>query len=277
VIFVRLITVGFLAGGVVAAVRNGSDATVISLSVNATLDAVNSQVGQALRDGRYPWYDSETDRLKPVWPAQTSWMKWLGRKVKSIFDRIERFFERIGKFFDGLKSGGGNALNVAGNSIGMAMLVLALVVFFVFIALLWMRMRGEAMSQESDRARLGTAALLGDLPEGIRPGDGDPWAEAQRRREAGDLAGAIVCLFAHQLLSLDQLGLIRLAPGRTGRHYLKDVRDPQFADSLGSTLRLFEDVYYGRRSPTAHAFELVWNLALRFQERRRLLREGALR
>ena len=109
--------------------------------------------------------------------------------------------------------------------------------------------------------RLGTAARLGELPEGIRPADGDPWAEAMRRRAAGDLAGAVVCLFAHQLLSLDQLGLIRLGPGRTGRHYVQALRDRELIDCAGRDPRLFEDVYYGRRSPTAQAFESVWSRA----------------
>ncbi len=48
--------------------------------------------------------------------------------------------------------------------------------------------------------------------------------------------------------ALDQLGLIRLVPGRTGRHYLQVVRDRELVDSLAATLRLFEDVYYGRKS-----------------------------
>ena len=51
---------------------------------------------------------------------------------------------------------------------------------------------------------------------------------------AGDLAGAVICLFAHQLLSLDQLGLIRLVPGRTGRQYLQVVRDRELVELAGS-------------------------------------------
>jgi hypothetical protein len=89
-----------------------------------------------------------------------------------------------------------------------------------------------------------------------------------RRRAAGDLSGAIVCLFAYQLLRLDQMGLIRLAPGRTGRQYVQAIHDPDFIDSLEATLGLFEDVYYGRKLPTLEAFEAVWRSAQVFQERR---------
>jgi hypothetical protein len=234
------------------------------------LDPPSGTVQEALREGSYPWYDSRADRVRPVWPIRISWLKWLARRVNS-------FFDRIGKFLDRLKFGGGDGIALAGGSIGTVMLLIALVAFLVFIAVLWFRLEGAAAGSASMRARLGAAARLGALPEGIRPGDGDPWAEAVKRRAAGDLTGAIVCLFAYQLLTLDQLGLIRLAPGRTGRHYLHALRDPDFIDSTGATLRLFEDVYYGRRSPSVQAFEAVWNRACVFQERRRVLGAGALR
>ena len=65
----------------------------------------------------------------------------------------------------------------------------------------------------------------------------DPWAEAERRRREGDLAGAVIYLFAHQLLSFStSSGLIRVAPGRTGRHYVRWLRDPELNGSLGATL-----------------------------------------
>ena len=143
--------------------------------------------------------------------------------------------------------------------------------FFACIFMLWVRREGMAGRVDTERTRLGTAARLGDLPEGIRPEEADPWAEAKRRRAAGDLAGAVICLFAHQLLALDQMGLIRLAPGRTGRHYLQSLRDREMIDALGATLALFEEVYYGRRSPTTPAFESVWSRALLFQERQRTM------
>jgi Domain of unknown function (DUF4129) len=156
-------------------------------------------------------------------------------------------------------------------------LVTALAVFLASVFWLWRRRLSGTAAGESVRARLGTTARLSDLPEGIGLGDGDLWAEALSRRAAGDLAGAVVCLFAHQLLSLDQLGLIRLIPGRTGRQYLQVVRDQELADSLRATLGLFEEVYYGRRRPTTQAFESVWNRALLFRERGRLLGAGASR
>ena len=142
------------------------------------LDPPSGTVQEALREGSYPWYDSRADRVRPVWPIRISWLKWLTRRVNS-------FFDRIGKFLDRLKFGGGDGIALAGGSIGTVMLLIALVAFLVFIAVLWFRLEGAAAGSASMRARLGAAARLGALPEGIRPGDGDPWAEALKRRGGG--------------------------------------------------------------------------------------------
>jgi hypothetical protein len=266
-IFLGVILVVLMPAGMDGSLPNSLHAQS-ELSVPKPTD---SQVKKALRDGKYPWYDLRADRLRPIWPVRISWLERLG-------ERIESFFRRIGRFFDKFHFGGNNSDSgrssiaaVVGNSIGTVLLLTALAAFFGCIFMLWVRRKGVAGRGDTKRTRSGTAARLGDLPEGIRSADADPWAEAKRRRAAGDLAGAIVFLFAHQLLTLDQMGLIRLAPGRTGRHYLQSLRDREVIDSLGATLALFEDVYYGRRSPTAQAFELIWSRALLFQERQRTL------
>jgi Domain of unknown function (DUF4129) len=250
-------------------VSTGSIAPLGILQSDAKQSA--SPIKEALKDGKYPWYDSRADRVQPVWPVRISWLERCG-------ERIDSFFRRIGKFFDKFRFGGSDsassgsgAASAVGNSIATVLLLAALVAFFVCIFMLWIRRQSVAGRDETERTRLGTAAHLGDLPDGIRSEDADPWAEATRRRAAGDLAGAVVCLFAHQLLTLDQMGLIRLAPGRTGRHYLQSLRDRDLIDALGATLGLFEDVYYGRRSPTAQAFESVWSRALLFRQRQRTL------
>jgi len=95
----------------------------------------------------------------------------------------------------------------------------------------------------------------------------DPWAEANRRRLNGDFAGATLCLFAHQLLTLSRLNLVRLAPGRTGRQLHRSVEDAEFQRLLMLTLRQFEAVYYGHRTPSASDFATVWASAEAFERR----------
>ncbi len=241
----------------------------IRRSASAGIRAI-ARSGRHSNRGSTPGTIRGADRVQPVWPVRISWLDWLE-------ERFDAFFRWLGRFFDRIDSGGSRGSPVAGNSISTILLLAAIVAFFVCIALLWIHRERGAARVETTRASLGIAARLGDLPEGIRPADGDPWAEANRRRAAGDLAGAVVCLFAYQLLALDQLGLIRLAPGRTGRHYVQSLRDRELIDSVGATLALFEDVYYGRRSPTAGAFESVWLRALAFQERQRTAGAGVSR
>jgi hypothetical protein len=77
----------------------------------------------------------------------------------------------------------------------------------------------------------------------------------------------VVCLFAHQLLTLSRLGLVRLAPGRTGRQLLRSVADGDFRALVHPTLRMFEAAYYGQRPPTPDEFEGLWAQAEAFERR----------
>ena len=126
---------------------------------------------------------------------------------------------------------------------------------------------GEDLPQSS-RGR-GEPSRVEALPAGMRREfeSSDPWEEALRRRARGDLAGAVVCLFAHQLLTLSRLGLVRLAPGRTGRQLLRSVADVEFRGLVQPTLRQFEAVYYGHRTPSPEEFAEVWRSAEAFERR----------
>ncbi len=205
-------------------------------------------VPSALAKGKYPWYDARGDAFKPVWPSRELDFEWL-----------ERLLNRIPKF--------GSVASV-GELIVIGLAMLALAVLLVVLLELWRRHRPvEAKSGAKLVSRLGTATRVEGLPTGISSGADDPWEEAQHRRDRGDYAGAVVFLFAHQLLTLDRLHLIRLVPGRTGRQLIRTVVDPQWKGCVWPTLRLFESVYYGRHTPSREAFEAVWTSAEAFERR----------
>jgi hypothetical protein len=259
-----------IGGQLIATTRGPSPVSGLLSQPAGEPSAAVGRVKRALREGKYPWYDSEADELRPDWPTKIGWLDWVTK-------RIDALIEAIGKFLGRLNFGRARSFSLPGDQIGSVILLTALGVFLASIIWLWRRRMSGTADGESVRTTLGTSARLTDLPEGVGLEDRDPWAEAERRRAAGDLAGAVVCVFAHQLLSLDHLGLVRLIPGRTGRQYVQVVRDQVLADSLRATLRLFEDVYYGRQQPTNEAFESVWHRALLFRERGRLLGAGASR
>jgi hypothetical protein len=221
-------------------------------------------VAGGLRQGKYPWYDPATDRLRPVWPPRRPWVKWLGDRMDKAFKSIDALLRRF--HFRGLKG-----LGLAGESIGTMLFMAILVAFLVVLLALWARRDRLGAEGSLAQARQGTAAALGELPAGLCPDGSDPWDLALGRRAAGDYSGAIVYLFAHQLKSLDQLGLIRLGPGRTGRQLVHGLNDQELLEPVRATLALFEDAYYGGRMPAVDAFGAVWRRAEAFEERRRLL------
>jgi hypothetical protein len=156
---------------------------------------------------------------------------------------------------------------LTGEWIGLTLAVILLAILVYVMVWLWWKHRADAVDDPKlGGAEPGRAGRLEELPAGLRPETNDPWSEAIRRRAEGDYAGAIVCLFAHQLLSLDRLGLIRLVPGRTARQLVRAVDDPRFRDSVIPTLRMFEAVYYGHLPPSAEEFECVWALAETFED-----------
>jgi hypothetical protein len=149
------------------------------------------------------------------------------------------------------------------------LVVLALSLLLVILFELWRRYRPIAVDEEGTIVTRGPVAgrVEGTLPAGVRPGTDDPWAEALRCRERGEYARAIVCLFAHQLLTLERSRRLRLTPGRTGRQLVRTIDDRAVRGCVEPTLRLFEMVYYGHRVPSPEAFEAVWSLTDEFERR----------
>ena len=157
-----------------------------------------------------------------------------------------------------------------GNLIATAGFAVALAVLVGLLAWFWRIYEPSADADaEGDWKARGVPVRVEELPAGLGLGydASDPWAEAIRRRDRGDLAGAILCLFAHQLLTLSRLGLVRLAPGKTGRQLLRSVADADYRGLVAPTLGLFEAAYYGHRAPSAEEFARAWAGAEAFERR----------
>jgi hypothetical protein len=202
-------------------------------------------VGEALARGGYPWYDAGTDSVKPMWPPREWDLDWLDRRLSRIT-------------LGGLSS--------AGSLLAYLLAMVGLSVLLFLLVKLW---RQYQPGPEAPRlkAAAGAAARIESLPVGLRPETVDPWTEALACRARGDYARAVVCLFAHQLLTLDRLRHIRLAPSRTGRQLVRAIDDAQIQGWVDATLRLFEAVYYGHHIPSAARFEQVWSAAEAFERR----------
>ena len=215
----------------------------------------------ALKEQAYPWYDGQKDEVRPLLPDTSSWTSWLSKRVEAFFDWLDR---RFGK--SSSEASGANASSVRG---GLAT-ILFLAAGFALLVMLWQLWRihtPQVSTALNSGPRIGDAARIAGLAQGVAMEGLDPWAEALGRRAAGDSAGAVIWLFLDQLMSLQRAGLVRLTPGRTVRQYASGLDDPLLADGLRTTLGVFEAVYYGHRLPGPEELERVWSRAETFRSR----------
>lgn len=211
----------------------------------------------------FPWYDARSSRVVPVlpWPdLHFQWLSDLGNWCSRRLEAIGRWFRWMNRIRIPFVGGAGDLV-----AIGLVLLFLTLVL--VGLLELWRRYRPVPADESARGAtiRAGTAGRIEGLPAGVSFDAADPLAMARRLREAGDLAGATVYLFAHQLLTLDRVKQVRLVPGRTGRQLVRSVAHRDLRRTVEPTLRLFEAVYYGHRSPSPESFESAWALASEFE------------
>ncbi|QDU91577.1 hypothetical protein Pla175_50070 [Pirellulimonas nuda] len=203
-----------------------------------------------------PWYDAKTDSLKaipvkapkPAPPPAAPQEPW-------------GFWEWLSGLF--------GAWNLDLGEIVLFLGWLALAALLV--ALIWALVRSIQTSDLADaQAEAERSAMrrriesVEALPAPVASGVKDLLAESARLRDAGDLAGAIVYLFSHQLISLDHAGAIRLVKGKTNRQYLRELGRwaPAAAPLLAKTVDAFEASFFGGHTPTRQQFDACWEAAL---------------
>ena|GEM_PF-1318257 len=220
-------------------------------------------VRRAFADESFPWYDAKAERVKPVLPSPDLYSP----RLDGFFRSIGRWFEGVARWFRWLNRWKIPGVGAAGDLLVIGLFLLGLTLVLVILLELLRRYRpapaDDALTRPSKST--GTTARIEGLPAGVGFDVNDPLAEARRLRDLGDLSGAVVYLFAHQLLSLDRVKQVRLVPGRTGRQLVRSVVDRNLRRCVEPTLRLFEAVYYGHHAPSPRGFEAAWALAQEFE------------
>lgn len=209
-----------------------------------------SAAAKALAEGSYPWYDAKKDAIAPVEPPWTpSWWDWLPSW-------------KFGSGSRGLRLGG---LLELGNLLVFLVLVIGLAALIAGLVWAYRHYMPDWGENAPKKHAIGTASFIGGLPPGLPADLTDPFGLARELRARGDLSGAILALFVHQVVTLDRLRIARLAPGRTARQLVRSITDAWVRARVEPTLRLFETSYYGHRPPPEAAFERAWSLAEEFE------------
>ena len=237
----------------------------------------------------YPWYDEETESLQPVKFPEVREVKETEYKNPGE----ENEYSGFAKFLRTLVLWG---LAVLGG------ILLAVLIYWGKV--LWDRWHSAdaKISADDTNEKRRTEAL----PEEIREQEGDFAVLARRAYEAGDYRLAIIYLFSLKLTKLDEHKRIHLLKGRTNRQYQKSLRNSlkkQFAEHyeaisinaaeedreiweryrergkdleriFADTMFLFEETFYGQRTPTKESVEACFLMLDDFLD---ILRELSVR
>lgn len=143
-------------------------------------------------------------------------------------------------------------------------LVIAAVVGLLFWAFL--RMQPNVPIEDDPLRRRSMADSIKHLPFEMDSESGDFRLAAHNGYLAGDYRKAMIYLFSHVLVSLDQKGHIRLRKGKTNRQYLRELRSYRpLANFYQRVMVPFEATFFGDHELGKQEFESCWNQLDQFQ------------
>ncbi len=225
------------------------------------------------------WYDADTGNIIPVHVKEVTddslnrQSRWLP-KAKKIPKKPTTANTATG----GGPGGGlfGTDLTL-GNLFGW--LLLALIVCLAVGTLVYAFSKSEIdlgsdskSKTDADQAKTPDAQTIErmkHLPAELRRTDVNLRSEAERLMNEGHFDQAIILLFGHQLLLLDQAGCLRLSRGKTNGRYVRETRaaDGESADRLRLTATAFERSYFGRHAISTQEFSALWHNNALLQQR----------
>ncbi|MFM7243776.1 MAG: DUF4129 domain-containing protein [Planctomycetaceae bacterium] len=223
---------------------------------------------RALSRQSFPWYDSASDRFRPL----------IAPDDDAAATRDEAATSGDG---DGSSARGGRRgpriplprlsaspfspelLAVIARGLMISLLVAAVA------AVVWLLVRyglrdGEPRQENSaddPAASTDEPDPIAALPASLRLGAADLLARAESAANLGDFAAAALHLHAWLLVELGRRGALVLARGKTNGQYRAEVAAalPAAAGVFGDSSRLFEDVFFGRLPVDRDAFLAVWS------------------
>ena len=220
------------------------------------------EIGQdALQAKRLPWYDSNADTLQRT---------ELPIKKQPVVARDWTYTT---------PTGGGMNLRWLWRLLQYVVwgLLGALFAYLLFLAIKSMTgMRPTDQKHDFDIETRTEADRIENLPFQLEQRTTeDLLDDAFRLYEAGNYNEAIVYLFSHQLVQLDQAHLIRLTKGKTNRQYATELKPRMELRSIvRETMLAFEDVFFGHYELSKERFESCWQQMERFRRELQVQRDA---
>jgi len=246
----------------------------------------------ALSRQAFPWYDIDTDRYRPLLPADRDTDGHA--PMADGRDRPPRPRSTRSRQGNGVAGGSNGAGDGTGDGAGddtpggrgrlhrdvreipkaaappwsgnFGAILMTVILVAVVAALVYLVVRnglGDGRREEPPPAELDVLVDESEpvlLPAGIRLADGDPLARATVAAEQGDFATAALLFHAWMLVELDRRGGLVLARGKTNGQYRAEVASaaPAVSSLFNASCRLFEDAFFGRLSIDRGAFLAIW-------------------
>ncbi len=212
-------------------------------------DRISQIRGELSNTSRYPWYDSTQDDLKTITvaPERKPWFNW-----DWSFNGPNLNFSL------------GELLRIA------TWLLFAALLGWIVWKLCQTYLRREASQAIWTGGELDSAderIELEALPLPANEHWGDLLDRARQFFEQGNYRQAMIYLFSHQLVQLNQQQVIHLSKGKTNRQYLREVRrQSTLAPLFERSIETFELAFFGNAALSREQFESVWRSQGEFQQ-----------
>lgn len=213
---------------------------------------------EAFSQRNYPWYDAENDQLQRIEMKARAGSKSAARH--EIPEAPAKANRPAGTPNSG--SGGSSWIRF------VIWLVIGIFVAGVLGVLVWAFLRMESNREPTVNSvpRRTMAESIKELPFQLESANGDFRQLVQQAMARGDYRTAVIYLFSHVLVSLDQKGLIRLRKGKTNRQYLRELRPHRsLADYYQRIMVPFESVFFGDHEPDPEEVSRCWSHLEQFQ------------
>ena len=244
-------------------VRFGAMLAMTCLNATGGLALVVPDMGvntDALAGHEYPWYDADSRSVKPLElkagkkPASKERDEVAIKKPKA---------KKAKKTPAGNATGGGGVKGPTGETASsMFAIAVAAIILIVLVALVMTFLYIESNKSEEANGSSGRSRKqsIEQLPFDLDTADGDFQSAAEAAYRNGDLRKAIIFLYSHVLVTLDQNRIIRLRKGKTNRQYLREVQRHQGVSGYFQEVMLpFESVFFGDHEMDADQFQQCWS------------------